>query len=243
MAGVLILGANSDIAIALADVYATKGYSLILASRGEEQLNTTASQLKEKYNAEVEVHQFDATKFDEHDSFLEAIKTPYEIVVCAFGAAYKNDKSLEEFELTKEVIDVNYTGAVSILNEIAQNFKAKQSGSIVGISSVAGEKGRQTNVIYCSAKAGFTAYLQGLRNYLYAHKVHVLTVNPGYVDTKMTAGMDTPGWATASPQLVAKRIFKAQQRKKNVLYVKSIWRLIMWVIRSIPEWIFKRMKL
>ncbi|MGB1318607.1 MAG: SDR family NAD(P)-dependent oxidoreductase, partial [Flavobacteriales bacterium] len=112
-----------------------------------------------------------------------------------------------------------------------------------GISSVAGERGRGTNYVYGSAKAGMTAYLDGLRNYLLPKGVHVVTVKPGYVDTKMKAGKPTPGIVTASPEQVAKAVFRGYKSKKNTIYVLWMWRWIMLIIRNIPEFIFKRMKL
>ena len=112
-----------------------------------------------------------------------------------------------------------------------------------GISSVAGERGRATNYIYGAAKAGFTAYLSGLRNRLAKTGVHVVTVLPGFVATKMTEGMDLPLRLTAQPGEVADAIVRAVERKTDVVYVRPIWRLVMFVIRSIPEFIFKRMRI
>ncbi|HTR29705.1 MAG TPA: SDR family NAD(P)-dependent oxidoreductase, partial [Puia sp.] len=114
-----------------------------------------------------------------------------------------------------------------------------------GISSVAGERGRQSNYFYGSAKAGFTAYLSGLRNRLFHKGVHVLTVQPGFVNTKMTENMPLPGPAllVASPELVADVVYKAVIKKKNVVYVKWFWRWIMLLVKSIPESLFKKLKL
>ena len=129
------------------------------------------------------------------------------------------------------------------MNYFAQKFEAKRSGTIIGLSSVAGERGRQSNFIYGSAKAGFTAYLSGLRNYLYDKKVNVLSVIPGFMATKMTEGMPLNPKLTASPKQAANCIYKAYKNKKNVVYVLSIWWVIMMIIRNIPEFIFKRLKL
>ena len=129
------------------------------------------------------------------------------------------------------------------MNYFAQKFEAKRSGTIIGLSSVAGERGRQSNFIYGSAKAGFTAYLSGLRNYLYDKKVNVLSVIPGFMATKMTEGMPLNPKLTASPKQAANCIYKAYKNKKNVVYVLPIWWVIMMIIRNIPEFIFKRLKL
>ena len=129
------------------------------------------------------------------------------------------------------------------MNYFAQKFEAKRSGTIIGLSSVAGERGRQSNFIYGSAKAGFTAYLSGLRNYLYDKKVNVLSVIPGFMATKMTEGMPLNPKLTASPKQAANCIYKDYKNKKNVVYVLPIWWVIMMIIRNIPEFIFKRLKL
>jgi short-subunit dehydrogenase len=132
---------------------------------------------------------------------------------------------------------------VSILNVVANEFEKLNDGLIIGISSVAGERGRQSNYLYGSAKAGFTAYLSGLRNRLFKSNVHVMTVKPGFMKTRMIEGIKTPGPLTASPEIAARKIFKAAQSRKNVVYILPVWRLIMFIIRSIPEGIFKKMKL
>ena len=140
-------------------------------------------------------------------------------------------------------MDTNYTGVVSLFNIIANDFEDRRSGFMVGISSVAGDRGRKNNYIYGSAKAALTAYLSGLRNRLYDAQVHVMTVKPGFVATKMTEGMDLPEKLTAQPEEVAEDIYKAQQKNKNVLYTKWMWRWVMMMIKMIPEWKFKGMSL
>jgi short-subunit dehydrogenase len=114
---------------------------------------------------------------------------------------------------------------------------------MVGISSVAGDRGRKSNYIYGAAKAALTAYLSGLRNRLYELQVHVMTVKPGFVATKMTEGMDLPEKLTALPEEVARDIFSAQQKGKDVLYTKWMWRWVMLIIRNIPEFQFKKMSI
>lgn len=137
----------------------------------------------------------------------------------------------------------NCEGPASILAVLANGFEARGGGTLVGISSVAGDRGRATNYIYGSAKAGFTAFLSGLRNRLAKRGVHVVTVLPGFVATQMTEGMDLPAKLTAEPSEVAEAIASAVESKKDVIYVRPIWRLIMMIIRTIPERVFKRMKI
>ena len=130
-----------------------------------------------------------------------------------------------------------------MLNIIANDFENRKSGFIIGISSVSGERGRKSNYMYGAAKASFTAYLSGLRNRLHSSNISVLTVNPGFVDTKMTKGMDLPKILTTLPKDVAEDIYNAQQKGKDVLYTKWLWKWIMFFIRNIPEFKFKKMSI
>ncbi len=243
MPQVLILGATSDIAIALAHKFGASGADLQLAARNPDSLQILKKDLEIRYQVDVKVCSFDATRFDTHQDFYQSLEVKPDIVICVFG--YLGDQSVaaNDWQESKRIIDTNYTGAVSILNIVANDFEQKQRGVIIGISSVAGERGRQSNYVYGSAKAGFSAYLSGLRNRLAGSNVHVITVKPGFVDTSMTAGLDLPKMLTAQPAQVASSVFSAIKKKKNVLYVLAIWRLIMFIIKMIPEGIFKKMKL
>ena len=123
----------------------------------------------------------------------------------------------------------------------ANQYSLSGSGLIIGISSVAGDRGRATNFIYGSAKAGFTAYLSGLRNRLYNEKLHVLTVKPGFMYTRMTQNLQLPTLLTATVDQVATSIYAAGLAKKNIIYVKWFWRYLMVIITTIPEFIFKKL--
>ena len=152
------------------------------------------------------------------------------------GEQKENENSLE---LRTKVIRTNYEGPINIISDFANIFENQGYGTIVGISSVAGERGKASNYIYGSAKAGFTAFLSGLRNRLAKKNVHVLTVLPGTVYTKMTLGLSLPKLFTSSPDKVANDIYNAVIKKKNVIYTMKIWKLIMFIINCIPESIFK----
>jgi len=240
---VLILGGSSDMAISLAKLYIQNGFKIYLAGRKTEDLQLIANDLQIRNGGKVEVVPFDAVDFGSHEKFVNRFDEVPVITVAVFG--YLGDQKLaeEEWNECEKIIDTNYKGAVSILNRLANIYEKQGSGTIVGISSVAGERGRQSNYFYGSAKAAFTAYLSGLRNRLFASSVHVMTVKPGFVETKMTEGMDLPGPLTAKPDQVAKSIFKGVKRRKNTIYTLGIWRLIMYIIKTIPEFIFKRLKL
>lgn len=142
------------------------------------------------------------------------------------------------------VMTTNYVGPALLLLAGARRLAGRPGGGcIVGVSSVAGDRGRGSNFIYGSAKAGFTALLSGLRNDFAKKGVHVITVKPGFVDTAMTAGMKLPPPLTAQPDDVARAIVAAHRRGRDVIYVKPIWRVIMLIITTIPERIFKRLSL
>lgn len=238
---VLILGANSDIGFALAEKFSLEGYSVLLAARNTQAIEQRLRSMDRK--TEMSIVPFDAMNFQAHKSWFYTLPTMPDITCCAFGYLGEQSKAQEEWEEASTIISSNYTGAVAILNVVAAAYKNNTSGQIIGISSVAGDRGRQSNYIYGSAKAGFSAYLSGLRNALYKHGVHVLTVKPGFVATKMTAGLPLPKMLTATPEQVANRIIRASHRRLNSIYVFSIWYWIMLVIKLIPEFIFKRLKL
>lgn len=243
MPSVLLLGANSDMAIAIARKYAQKGYEIILASRNQEALQPLAEDIKIRYKVPAKTIVFDALDFAGHKNFYQQLGVSPDITVCVFGYLGEQEKAENDWAESEKIIQTNYTGAVSILNIIATDYAEKKNGVIAGISSVAGERGRQSNYIYGSAKAGFTAYLSGLRNRMYKYNVHVITVLPGFVNTKMTAELNLPPMLTASPQQVADAVEKAIRRKQNVVYVKWFWKWIMKIIKSIPENMFKKKNL
>lgn len=243
MQTVLILGAVSDIAEAIAYAYAERGDNVILAARNITRLERVKADMQIRFDKSPSLVEFDAINFDSHTSFYQNLPQSPDTVVCVFGFMDDNEKALHDFSIAKQTIDVNYTGAVSILNIAANDMATKGKGTIIGISSVAGERGRQSNFIYGSSKAGFTAYLAGLRNYLFHKGVHVLTVKPGFVKTKMTEGMPLNPKLTAQPKQIAKDVLRAADKKKDVLYTLWMWKYIMAIIRNIPEGVFKKFKM
>jgi decaprenylphospho-beta-D-erythro-pentofuranosid-2-ulose 2-reductase len=243
MPTVLILGAASDMAVATARKFASKGYDLQLAARNVSRLETLASDLRIRNNVSCSLLEFDAFDFSSHSDFVLNLPVLPEVAICVFGYLGEQEKAVQDWSHAEQIIHANYTGAVSMLNLLSRAFVKRGSGTIVGISSVAGDRGRKSNYIYGSAKAGFTAYLSGLRNELFHSGVHVVSVLPGFVNTNMTAGLKLPPLITAQPEEVASAIYQAIRKKKNVVYVKWMWRYIMCIIKSIPEFIFKKMKL
>jgi len=243
METVLILGATSDIGFAIAKKFAAEGSAIQLAGRKTGDLEPLQSDLAIRYNVSAAAYRFDVTDLASHVGFYNSLPVKPDITICVVGYMNDNEKVIRDAEETSRTINTNFTGPVSILNIIAVDYASRKAGTIVGISSVAGLRGRQSNYIYGSSKAGFTAYLSGLRNRMYPEKVHVVTVLPGFVNTKMTAELDLPKLLTAQPEQVATAVFKAVRKKKDTIYVKWFWRWIMLIITAVPETIFKKKKL
>lgn len=245
---VLILGANSGIARAVCDVLAERGVSLLLAGRQLDELEKTAADLRIRFKADVHCEMFEALDYASHPAFVtravERCGGRIDGVVLCYGNLPDQRATEQDFTLVQRTIDVNFTSVVSILNLLATVMEKQGSGTIAAISSVAGDRGRQSNYTYGAAKAGLTAYLQGLRNRLAKRGVHVLTIKPGFVDTAMTKGIiPATSPLLASPQRVARDIDRAMRRRHNTLYTPWFWWPIMTIICSIPEAIFKRLKL
>jgi decaprenylphospho-beta-D-erythro-pentofuranosid-2-ulose 2-reductase len=239
---VLILGAASDIGRAIALEYARGGASIILAARDAQRLEADAVDLRLRYGGEVRVADFDVLDTARQAAFLDGIGALPETVICVIGLLGDQDESQRSAQTAELVMRTNYTGCCLILGAIANRMEARGAGCIIGVSSVAGDRGRAKNYIYGSAKAGFTAFLSGLRARLATKGVRVITVQPGFVDTSMTAGMDLPKALTAQPAEVARAVHRAETRGKHVIYVRPVWRLVMAVIRVLPESIFMRTK-
>jgi len=239
---VLILGGRSDIGLACAHAFAAKGHPVQLAARNAASLQPEATDLGLRYAVPVTTHEFDVLDTGGHAAFLDALPAPG-IVICAIGMMGEQEASEMDFAAAAQVMRSNYEAPAAILGLIANRMEATGTGTIVGISSVAGDRGRATNYVYGSAKAGFTAFLSGLRNRLAKTGVHVVTVKPGFVATRMTAGMDLPAKLTARPEELGAAVLKAVAAKRNVIYVRPVWALVMAIIRNIPEPIFKKLKL
>jgi len=243
MSYVLIIGAKSDIAKATAREYAKHGYDLYLAARNSSELEEFAKDIITRTQRTVKLVELNILDYKSHQAFYNQLEEKPLGVISAIGYLGEQEKAQSDFDEAQQIMDTNYTGVVSLFNIIADNFEKRRSGFMIGISSVAGDRGRKSNYIYGSAKAALTAYLSGLRNRLYDVEVHVLTVKPGFVATKMTEGMDLPEKLTAQPEEVAEDIYNAQQKNKNVLYAKWMWRWVMLIIKMIPEFQFKKMSI
>ncbi|MFC2967106.1 SDR family oxidoreductase [Acidimangrovimonas pyrenivorans] len=240
---VLILGGRSDIGRAIAQRFAAEGHDIQLAARHAEDLAADKADLELRHRVHVSLHELDALDLASHAAFIDGLPELPGIAISVIGLMGDQAVSEQDPQKAATVMRSNYEGPASLLALLANRFEARGSGTLVGVSSVAGERGRATNYVYGSAKAGFTAFLSGLRNRLAARGVHVVTVLPGFVATRMTEDMDLPARLTAQPEEVADAIAGAVRRGRSVIHVRPVWALIMAVIRNIPEPLFKRMKL
>ncbi len=240
---VLVLGARSDMARAIALAFAQAGHRIQLAARNADNLSGDRDDIALRHNVDVTIHDFDVLDTPSFDGFIQALPELPHIVICAVGLMGEQEENARDMTAASRVMRSNFEGPALILSEFANRFESRGSGTLVGISSVAGDRGRATNYIYGSSKAGFTAFLSGLRNRLAKKGVHVVTVLPGFVATKMTEGMDLPEKLTAAPEEVATAVRRAVEVKRNVIYTRPIWRLVMFIIRAIPESIFKKLNI
>ena len=175
-------------------------------------------------------------------SLLDALDPLPDVAMCVVGLLGNQAEGQRDGTAAEQVMRTNYVGPALLLGALAERFERRGSGVLVGVSSVAGERGRASNYVYGSAKAGFTAFLSGLRSRLAGSGVHVVTVKPGFVYTRMTDGMDLPARLTATPEEVAAAVVAAIHRRRDVIYVRRVWRPIMFVLRAIPERLFKRLR-
>lgn len=245
---IAVLGATSGIARALCRRLAARGCRLVLAGRNREELDALAADLQIRYGRPAPVELFDALDLDALPRLADRCQAraegPLTGVVLCYGAPADQAAAQADPAEARRAIEVNFTSAVLLLEPFAARFERRRSGTIAAISSVAGDRGRQSNYIYGSAKSGLSAYLQGLRNRLHRSGVHVLTIKPGFVDTPMTRGVVDPrSPLLATPERVARDIDRALRRRRDVLYTPWFWRPIMAAIGSIPERLFKRLGL
>ena len=236
----LVVGATSDIGRAIARRLARDGCALQLAARNAEDLAAEVRDMRTRTDAAVTPHRCDVLDPDGGVSLFDGLGALPDVAVCVVGLTGDQQAAQGDGAAAERIMRTNYVGPSLLMGALAERFEQRGSGVLVGVSSVAGERGRASNYVYGSAKAGFSAFLSGLRNRLAGSGVHVVTVKPGYVRTRMTDGMDLPPRLTAEPDEVARAVVRAVRRRRDVVYVRRIWRVIMLAVRAIPERIFKR---
>ena len=241
---VLILGARSDMARAIALELGGRGHPLQLAARDPAAQEREAADLAERCGVPVTAHAYDAEAPAEEAvaALLADLPAPPRIALCAVGFMPDQDASAADPALARRVIAANFTGPAQALEIIAAGMEATGLPcAVVGISSVAGDRGRAKNYVYGAAKAGFSEWLSGMRQKYARSAVHVMTVKPGFVATAMTAGMDLPGPLVNQPEDVAKAVLRGLDRGRQVWYDFK-WLGIMTIIKLLPEKIFMKTK-
>lgn len=245
MKRVLILGATSAIARATARIFAGRGNRLFLVARDAGKLEATAQDLRVYGAAGVDCAVADLGDVAGHEALLDeaaAALGGLEVVLIAYGTLPEQKELEGSYEATAKELHTNFLSVVSLLTVLANRLEAQKSGTIAVISSVAGDRGRSSNYVYGTAKGAVSIFLQGLRGRLHPAGVRVITIKPGFVDTPMTAGVKKNA-LFAAPEAVAKGIVSAIDRGREVVYLPSFWRGIMFLIRAVPEPLFKRLKL
>jgi NAD(P)-dependent dehydrogenase (short-subunit alcohol dehydrogenase family) len=240
----LLIGATSDIGRAVALAYGQAGWRILLAARDPAAAARNANDIAARTGTAPSIFPLDVTRADTFAAFAAALPVLPDTIVCVAGLLGDQKRAEAEPDHAALILRTNFEGPALLLDLFAQRFAARGWGTIVGVSSVAGDRGRASNYFYGSAKAGYSAYLSGLRNRLAAAKVRVVTVKPGFVRTRMTKGMKLPNLLTAEPQKVGRAIYRAAEvAHRDIIYVRPVWRLVMAVICAIPDRLFKHLRL
>ena len=245
MKKILIIGATSAIAEATARLWAARGAALFLGGRRAERLETIAADLRVRGAASVDCFAMDACDAAAQETMLRAAEKALgglDVTLIAHGSLPDQKACEASVELTLKEIDTNALSVITLATRLAERFEKQGSGTLAVISSVAGDRGRQSNYVYGAAKGMVSLFLQGLRNRLARKGVQVVTIKPGFVDTPMTAAFPK-GALWAKPETIARGIVRAVERGADEVYLPGFWRIIMLVIRHIPERVFKRMAL
>ncbi len=242
---VLVVGATSAIARETARVFATGGARLFLAGRDPDRLRAVADDLRVHGAAAVETAVLDVTDHRRCEEVVEVAWAAFgglDVALVAHGVLPDQARCQASAAEALRSLDINFGSAVAVLTPLANRLEAARGGCIAVISSVAGDRGRQSNYVYGAAKGGLDRFLQGLRNRLAPAGVAVLTIKPGFVDTPMTAALPKNA-LFASPRRVGRAIHRAIESRRDVVYVPWFWRPIMGLISSLPEAVFKRLRL
>jgi len=242
---VLIVGATSSIAHETAKLFASDGAEFFLVARNKEKLNAVAADLRVRGAQRAEEFPMDLNNFELHQQLIDIVKSnlhDIDIALIAHGTLSDQEECQNDTTKLINEFNTNCLSTLSLLTHLANYFEYRRMGCIAVISSVAGERGRQSNYVYGAAKGAVTLFLQGLRNRLSPCGVSVVTIKPGFVDTPMTAHLKKNG-LFASPEKIGDQIYHAILKGKDVVYTPGFWRPIMFMIKLCPEIIFKKLKL
>lgn len=242
---VLILGATSAIAQETARCLHRDGDGLFLVGRDAEKLDIVVQDLRLRDTGNVDGMAVDLNDSSRHEEIVDSAQRfldGLDHAIVAHGVLGSQAECQESYAATEQVLRTNFLSAVSLLTILARRFEEQRKGTIVGISSVAGDRARQSNYVYGTSKGALSLFLQGLRNRLHPQGVRVITIKPGFVDTPMTEHLDK-GMLFVDPATIARGIHAAVRGRRDVVYLPWFWRVIMGGIRAIPEAVFKRMRL
>ncbi len=241
----LILGATSAIAQETAKLLAQHHHHLFLIARDPQKLAIVAQDLQVRGASQIHTATFDLNQFEHHDALFTQVTTQLQgidIVLIAHGSLPDQHACEQDYSTAEAALRTNFLSTLSLLTKLANYMQNQGHGCLAVISSVAGDRARQSNYIYGTAKGALNLYLQGLRNRLHRNHICVLTIKPGFVDTPMTQHFKK-GLLWAQPQQIAHGIVQAIEKRKDIVYLPWFWQIIMLVIKTIPEPIFKRLKL
>ncbi len=242
---ILILGATSALAQATARYFARDGADFVLVARSAQKLATVKSDLLVRGAKEIVTIEADLTELARHQEIIETALKPFsglDMVLIAYGTLGEQRDDEQSVEATLREFTTNATSVISLLTLLGNHFEKQKRGCLAVLSSVAGDRGRQSNYIYGASKAAVTVFLSGLRNRLAKAGVSVVTIKPGIVATPMTAHM-RKGLLSSRPEVVGQGIYEAMLKRKDIVYLPGYWRLIMWIIKSIPEGTFKKLNI
>ncbi|MEH6482683.1 MULTISPECIES: SDR family oxidoreductase [Pseudomonas] len=246
MKKILIIGATSAIATACARLWASQGAEFFLVARNDERLQQIATDLKARGAKAVTLHNMDVTDYDAHPDMLEkclASLRQIDIALIAHGTLPDQQTCEQDVAVALREFANNGTSVIALLSRLANQFEFQRWGTLAVISSVAGDRGRPSNYLYGTAKAAVSTFCEGLRARLFKVGVHVITIKPGFVDTPMTKGLIFPAMLVAQPDQVARRIVKGIKRSANIIYAPGFWWGVMFIIKSIPEFVFKKINI
>jgi short-subunit dehydrogenase len=242
---VLIVGATSAIATETARVYAAYGARLFLTGRDAERLEGVAADLRVRGAAAVETAVLDVTDRRRGGEVMGSAWAAFgglDVALLAHGVLPDQARCQASAEDAVAALEVNLTATVALLTPLANRFESAGAGCIAVITSVAGDRGRQSNYVYGAAKGGVDRFLEGLRNRLWRSGVAVITLKPGFVDTPMTAGM-RQGSLFVSAHRAGRAVYRSIEGRRDIAYIPWFWRPIMCLVRALPEPIFKRLRL
>lgn len=240
---ILIIGACSAIAKACARRYAAKGHSFMLLARNQEALEKLAKDLTARGAETVCYRQADFASTDYMEVLEDAVTTMDQVDLVLMAHSILGDQANYQADVSalENMLQINSISSIKMLTLLANTLEKQGSGAIAFISSVAGDRGRASNYAYGSSKAIVNTFLQGLRARLSRVNVHVLNVKPGFVDTPMTADINSKGFLWAQPEDIAAGIEKALLKKKSDVYLPWFWCIIMGIIKRIPTKIFNKL--